>query len=191
MPNLILASSSKQRQCLLTAAGWRFQVKPSQLDEQAIKTPSESNRALHLAGCKADELAREYADTIILAADTIVCHGGDILEKPVSQEQAKRILHNLSGNSFEVHTGVALRYQNQSKEQLVVTKVQMRTLSEQEINRYVQHNPVMTWSAGFSPAYPEGMALLARVSGSLTGLTHGLPIEVVSGWLIDLGVHEI
>ena len=189
MSEIILASSSEQRKLLLTAAGWSFRVYPANLDEQAQVTPPHCNRALYLAKCKADEVARVYKQAVVIAADTVVSFGQELLEKPASIQQAHQMLAQLSGQGFEVHTGVVLRYRSETREQLVITTARMRKLSEHEIDYYVRHNPVTTWSAGFSPAYPAGMALLAKVTGSFTGLTHGLPIEVVSDWLIELKIN--
>lgn len=189
MPEIILASSSEQRKKLLTAAGWQYQVHPATLDEQALVTPPNTNRALYLAGRKAEEVARSFPADVVIAADTIVSLGKDILEKPNSLDQASAMLHQLSGQTFEVHTGVVLQYGGHVQRKLVRTTAQMRDLTEAEINQYVHQNPVTSWSAGFSPAYPAGMALLARVDGSFTALTHGLPLEVISGWLTELGVN--
>lgn len=189
MPEIILASNSQQRIKLLTAAGWHFQIHPAMLDEQSLVAPPNTNRALYLAGCKAQEVAALYQQDVVIAADTIVCIDSEILEKPKSLDEATAMLNHLSGQTFQVQTGVALQYQAKLQQKLVVTTAQMRDLTDTEINQYIHQNPVTSWSAGFSPAYPAGMALLARVDGSFTALTHGLPLEVISGWLVELGVN--
>jgi predicted house-cleaning NTP pyrophosphatase (Maf/HAM1 superfamily) len=48
--------------------------------------------------------------------------------------------------------------------------------------------PVTTWSAAFSPAYPYGMTLVARINGSFTGFTHGLPMEILIPLLRRSGI---
>lgn len=188
MPELILASGSEQRKILLTAVGWKFRVLPALLDEQTIVSPATVSRPLYLARCKADLVAAKHPESVVIAADTIVCVDGQILEKPTTLVEAFSMLSTLAGQTFQVHTGIALRYRAHIKQQLVITTAQMRALTEQEIERYIRENPVLTWSAGFSPAYPAGMALLAKIDGSFTALTHGLPIEVLSEWLLELGI---
>lgn len=187
-PTIVLASGSLQRKILLQAVGWDFQVLPAPINEQEITTPLGSNRALYLATMKAECVSQMRPESIVIAADTIVLHESTILEKPQSKKRAIAMLHQLSGQNFEVQTGVAMRYKDVAKSELVMVHTRMRKLSDQEITQYVQLNPVTTWSAGFSPAYPAGMGLLASVTGSFTALTHGLPIEVVANWLSDLNI---
>lgn len=59
----------------------------------------------------------------------------------------------------------------------VTIRVRFRALSEADIARHVQTHPVTQWAAGFSPAYTDTLHLVASIQGSLTGFSHGLPLE--------------
>ena len=63
-------------------------------------------------------------------------------------------------------------------------------LSESEIEHYVKTEPVLTWSAAFSPAYDSGMALIENVRGNLTAFSHGLPIDLLIDFLKEIKVLE-
>ncbi len=69
-----------------------------------------------------------------------------------------------------------------------ITKYVLRKLSDNEINNFIKNNPVLDWSASFSPAYPYQMGFIKEIEGSLTGLTHGLPVELLIPCLEKSGV---
>ena len=102
-----------------------------------------------------------------------------------------------SQQELKAITGYAFIYQNSSKKIIenssVVTQVRFRQLSSPEIENYISHQPVLTWSAAFSPAYDAGMALLAWSRGNLTAFTHGLPIDLLVEFInqhLNLGVEN-
>src|SRR5579859_6596789 len=100
---LILASSSPRRAEILANAGLPFSVLSSAVDETPY--PGEEPAALvqRLANAKADLVtARTVGSSIILAADTVVVLGGEILGKPRSTEDARDMLQQLSGRTHSV-----------------------------------------------------------------------------------------
>lgn len=127
----------------------------------------------------------QYPQTKIIAADTFVVLANKILEKPRSLTEAREMLRLQSGNIINVHTGLCCLNlaTGQTLKTTVKVEAEFRQLSDNEIDQYVINQPVLTWSAAFSPAYDSGMALIAWVSGSLTSFTHGLPIELVLKFL--------
>ena len=113
MGRLILASASPRRQELLREAGYEFLSYPADVDEAAVArqksvTLSPENLAVHLAGIKARMVAERFPDDVVLAADTIVAMGSEILGKPLDANDARRILTLLSGTTHRVITGVAV-----------------------------------------------------------------------------------
>lgn len=120
----------------------------------------------------------------VLAADTYLADENDTaLEKPATLQEAKEMLKFQSGKTIMAYTGVYW-YQSRSdgsKTQefsaTYQTQVTFRTLSNKEIEIYVQNEPVLTYSGAFCPAYPAGAAFIERIDGSFTGFTHGFPIE--------------
>ncbi len=185
---IILASSSPQRQNILRAAGVDFTAIAADLDEKAVAngTPLEQ-RALTIATAKAKKIAAANPDAIIIAADTFSVFQHEILEKPVDLVDARRMLRLVSGNTVTSHTGLCCLNPETGKtlQTTVLVQITFRHLSDAEIERYVSTQPVTTWSASFSAAYDAGMALIAGTEGSLTALTHGIPMELVLDFLAD------
>lgn len=135
---LILASNSPRRKELLRDLGLFFYVITSEIDENI-----DENRPIHLveklAILKAEKIAEEYPDDIIIGADTIVVLDGDILGKPKDDDDARKILQNLSGKSHEVFTGVSIICKNRKYKSVFYerTEVEFFELNIDDINRYI------------------------------------------------------
>ncbi len=81
--SLVLASNSPRRKQLIALGGWAFRVEPAQVDENPLPGEDPLAYVLRLAQSKARAVAeRSLAEDIILAADTTVVDGGEILGKP-------------------------------------------------------------------------------------------------------------
>lgn len=178
---IILASQSKQRLKIVKTLALPIEIIPADLDEQAIPFVNQYDKAEKIALAKAEKIAVSQKNAIIIAADTFCYLDGRILEKPKSLKEAKEMLHFQSGKVIEVLTGYAFvdTASNFLKSGCEVISVTMRTLSDQEIDRYVDTEPVLTWSAAFSPAYDSGMALIKKIDGNFTAFSHGLPIDLL------------
>ena len=138
--NLILASNSPRRRQLIALAGWDFIVSVSDVDESTRENESPSAYVLRLAEDKARAgMSRAHADQVILAADTTVVDGSDILGKPIDEADAVRMLTQLRGRTHQVYTGVALLRMSDGLllKDVGVTDVPMRNYSDEEIRAYV------------------------------------------------------
>lgn len=182
---IILASQSKQRLNLLRTLPLPIEVIPANINEQAVPFTDQYDKAEKIALAKAQKIASNQPDAIIIAADTFCYLEGRILEKPKSLEEAKDMLRFQSGKKIEVLTGYAFLDTKLNLQKSGCEKVfmQMRKLSANEIERYVANEPVLTWSAAFSPAYDSGMALIKSIDGNLTAFSHGLPIDLLVDFL--------
>ena len=195
-PTLILASQSKQRKLLFETLGVPFTVLPAEIDEKAVVHEDPRVRVQMVAQAKARAIATRWKETnpgvpaIIVAADTFSYSNGVLFEKPETPGEAVAMLTALVGAQPITLTGVCVLDTRSGTETLHVSETSMvfRDLSKEEIERYVRDNPVTTWAGGFSPAYHDGMALFARVEGSLTNFTHGLPMEAIVPTLRALGI---
>ena len=142
-PQLILASRSPRRRQLLAHLGLPFRVVISQVEEDlapvATGRPEELAEALALA--KAEAVASEEGEGIVIAADTIVVDGETILGKPKHGSEAAAMLRRLRGKTHRVITGLAVvdAGSGQRAASHVVTSVRMRPYSHAEIAAYVAH----------------------------------------------------
>jgi nucleoside triphosphate pyrophosphatase len=142
---LILASSSPRRAEVLRNAGFEFEVRPTAIDEtlRAGESPGGYVRRLALEKARAatEEMGEEIGegDFTVIAADTVVVNGDEILLKPVSPADASRMLRALSGGVHEVHTGLAVIRAPERTERVIdeVTRVHFAKLSDAEIDAYI------------------------------------------------------
>ena len=183
---IVLASQSKQRLNLLKASLFMpIEVFPANINEQAVPFIDQYDKAEKIALAKAQKVAKDHPNAIIIAADTFCYVQGKILEKPKDLNEATKMLEFQSNKQIDVLTGYAfldtkLNLQKSGCEKVLV---KMRHLNKDEIERYVANEPVLTWSAAFSPAYDSGMALIESIEGNLTAFSHGLPINLLMDFL--------
>ena len=137
-PLLVLASNSPRRRQLLALADWMFTIIIADVDESVRANESPADYVLRLAETKARAVTA-HSDQIILAADTTVVDGNDILGKPNDNAEAFAMLTRLRGHAHQVYTGVALLRLSDGLllKELSVTDVPMRNYSNEEINAYV------------------------------------------------------
>ncbi len=140
---LILASSSPRRAEVLGNAGIDFEARPAAIDETLRSGESAGGYVRRLALEKARAVAEAAEDVVgdfgVIGADTVVVNRDEILLKPVSAEDARRMLRQLSGGVHEVHTGLAVIRLPQRTERVIeeVTRVHFAKLSDAEIDAYI------------------------------------------------------
>jgi len=188
---LILASQSPRRRYLLEQAGLSFDVIPSTVDEAAVPVCAPEEYARRLADAKAADIAARYPDSWVIGADTIVVIDNDILGKPDSEDSARQMLRQLSGQTHEVMTGFAIhcpvakhRYAT-----TITTAVTFKSLSDGEIEWYVQTKEPFD-KAGAYAIQGIGTFLVRSIQGSYTNVV-GLPVCEVIEYLIEQGVVEV
>lgn len=111
---LVLASASPRRREILTLSGVPFEVCAA-ADEQAPEGLAPADLVRALARSKASQVAAQYADRVILGADTMVVLDGKMLGKPTSGQHAVEMLMSLQGREHQVMTGVWLIRTNDGK----------------------------------------------------------------------------
>lgn len=134
---LILASGSPRRRELLTQMGYQFEIIVPNVDENV--SGHARDVVAVLSRRKAEAVAQGEQSGIIIASDTLVSLNGQALGKPLDEEDARRMLHLLSGKTHEVFTGVTIidAANGRSETQAVRTGVIFRELSDEEIASYV------------------------------------------------------
>jgi septum formation protein len=187
-PRLILASGSPRRQQLLREAGYAFLVRPADIDEEDYPPGTlPADLAEQLAVRKANAVAPQFPDDVVLAADTVVAFGDRPLGKPADAADARRMLELLGGSTHIVITGVAVvrlatKHVASSR---VMSGVRMRGLSPEEIARYVASNEWQGKAGGYG--IQDDDPFVTRVSGCHTNIV-GLPMSETRRLLEAAGV---
>ena len=174
---IILASSSPRRRELLTAAGIAFETVTVEVDESVrrLEPPGEHVRRLALE--KARSGLGVYPNAVVIAADTIVLVGSQILAKPRNADDATRMLQMLSGREHEVLTGLAMISSRRSIVEVVRTRVWFNPLTEDEIAWYVASGEPLD-KAGAYGIQGLGSRFVDRIQGSYSNVV-GLPVALV------------
>jgi len=155
-PLLLLASNSPRRRQLLSLAGWKFNVSAADVDESQRANESPAEYVLRLAETKA-RAVRADADQVILAADTAVVDGQDILGKPKDSADAIAMLKRLRGHAHQVYSGIALLCLSDGLllRDLCITDVPMRDYSDEEIHAYVQTGDPLDKAGAYAIQHPQ------------------------------------
>lgn len=182
--SLILASRSPRRKYLLEQAGLTFSVVVSRFSESSVAWSNPELYTQKLARAKAEEVAGRFPASWVIGADTIVMAGEDVLEKPVSVEDARRMLTRLSGASHFVYTGFAVVHHEKKHfhVDVVRSEVLFKSLSAAEIEWYV-HTDEPYDKAGAYAIQGLGSFLVKSVNGSYTNVV-GLPVCEVMDYLL-------
>ena len=182
---LILASASPRRHELMSLYGLPFEVVPARGPENALGSGRE--RVQKIARDKCGEVAAQYPQRWVLAADTLVCVEEQILGKPKDARDAAAMLRLLSGRWHDVYTGVCLRgpagYLDSRAE---ATRVEFIPLSEDTIARYVQTGEPMDKAGAYAIQGISGI-FISRIDGSPSNVM-GLPLALVGEMLQAAGL---
>lgn len=173
---LVLASASPRRRELLEGAGFDVEVRPSSIDETVQPGEEPAAYVARLAREKAAAI-RAASDEILIAADTVVVKGGEILGKPRDAADARAMLGRLAGLEHEVLTGYSASRGTTRRGTVVRSVVRFRELSDLEIDRYVSTGEPLD-KAGAYGIQGYGVCLVESVRGSYTNVV-GLPLSEV------------
>lgn len=175
---VVLASNSPRRKELLSGLGVDYEVRslpdidesyPSGLDGIDIPT--------YIARGKADAYRKDMqADELIITADTIVWLNGEVMGKPSDEEDARRMLRALSGQTHQVITGVCLTTIDRQKAFSVLTDVTFATLTDEEIDYYVEHYRPMDKAGSYGIQEWIGFVGVEKITGSYFNVM-GLPVQ--------------
>lgn len=175
MTMLYLASGSPRRQELLTRLGITFEQLVPGIEEQRQPQECAQRYVVRLAREKAQAgVAMAARDLPVLGADTIVVLNGEVLEKPRDLQHAASMLRQLSGQTHQVMTAIALANRIQTIDSLVITEVTFRALSDEDIAGYLASGESMD-KAGAYGIQGLGGCFVRKINGSYHAVV-GLPL---------------
>ena len=180
---LILASRSPRRSELLKAAGISFELLAVDVDETPLPDESPAAYVERLAVVKARAVFALRPDARVLGADTTVTIDGEILGKPVDEQDAVRMLRRLQGRAHDVHTGVALVSAKGLRSAVDTTRVWFGAMTDKDISWYVATGEPVDRAGAYAI---QGFAsrFIPRIEGSYSNVV-GLPVALVSSILSE------
>ncbi len=186
-PTVVLASASPRRRELLTLVGIPHLVDPADVDESVVAGERPEAYVERLARAKAAVVAARHPDAVVIAADTTVVLGGEILGKPGSVDEACAILARLSGHTHVVCTGMAVVHGGITASAVEQVEVTFRDLEAAQIAAYVATGEPMD-KAGAYGIQGAGATIVERIHGDYFSVM-GLGLRRVVALLADVGVH--
>ena len=188
MPRIILASGSPRRRELLAKLYDKFDIITSEVDETLDPEILPVCGVEMLAVRKGSAVARsEDPASLVISSDTLVEINNIPLGKPTSREDAYRMLSMLSGNYHNVHTGIAVHYQNRVVSGVASARVKFKVLTDAEIYDYIDGGEPMD-KAGAYAIQGEGGKFIERYDGDFDTIM-GLSVSLTKS-LIDKAIGE-
>jgi septum formation protein len=189
---LVLASRSDIRGKILAAAGLRFEIRPSQVDERAVEAKSGVSDAAavarHLARAKADAVAASLPGRMVLGADQTLARGAIRFSKPPTRADAAEQLRTLRGRTHELHSALALvRDGTVLFTRADTARLTMRNFSDRFLNDYLDMagDSAMNSVGGYQ-LEGIGIHLFERVEGDYFTVL-GLPLLPLLAFLRENG----
>lgn len=175
---IILASNSPRRRELLAGLDIDFEVKVlPDIDESFPDNLSVEDVPQFIAKAKADAyLDMIDGETLVITADTVVVLDDEILGKPADDDDARRMLHKLSGRTHQVITGVCLTALDRQSVFAVKTDVTFKAFTEDEIEYYVSRYHPLDKAGAYGIQEWIGHIGVTALNGSYFNVM-GLPVQ--------------
>jgi len=185
MAKYILASQSPRRKQLLQWAEIDFEIMVEHTHEDYPEGLSPQEVAIHIARNKAKAVLDKINDTrIILAADTIVVLGNEIIGKPKDRNDAISILKKLSGNHHQVITGVSIVNSTKENSFADITDVEFHPLTPDQIEFYIDKYKPYDKAGAYAIQEWIGVTGIKSINGDFYNVM-GLPVSRVVQALKD------
>lgn len=175
--DIVLASKSPRRQQLLKDLGLNFSVVLIEVDEVYPSNLKKQEVALYLSKLKADAFLPDLKENqLVITSDTIVCLNDKIIGKPKDRDDAFNMLSDLSGKMHEVVTAVTLTSAEKQVSFYVTTQVYFKTLSNFEIDYYINHYKPFDKAGSYGIQEWIGYIGIEKIIGSYFNVM-GLPVK--------------
>lgn len=175
---ILLASNSPRRRELIKLTGWPFSIRPADVDETALAGEKPEAYVVRVSEAKAKAAlgASVFQLGLVLACDTIVVDGTDLLGKPSDAKDAREMLIRLRGRTHQVLSAIVVFDPGSGRieRDLCSTDVPMRSYSDEEIDAYVASGDPMD-KAGSYAVQHAGFHPVEELQGCYASVM-GLPL---------------
>ena len=183
--NLILASGSPRRQQFFKDLGVDFKIVLKPVDEIYPDHLKGAQITDFLAQLKASSFTEIGPDDIIVTSDTIVWHNEKALNKPKDRDEAIGMIQSLSGATHQVITSVTFTMSDGQKTINDTTSVTFKTLSQEEIEYYVDNFQPYDKAGGYGVQEWFGYIAVTHIEGSYFNVM-GMPLHKVYETLLNI-----
>jgi septum formation protein len=186
---IILASTSPRRRELLALLGIPFDVKSPIFEERLVADRLAVEQVQFFAQGKAQSVARQEPEAIVLGSDTVIELDHDMIGKPVDLTDARAMLRRLAGRDHHVHTAVAVVCSARVIDTVALstTVVRMKPFDELAHERYLATGESLGKAGAYS-IQGEGGDLTDSIDGDFPTVV-GLPLRLVAQLLMQVGVN--
>jgi septum formation protein len=191
-PRLILASTSRYRRELLERLRLPFDVVAPEVDETPQPGEAPAALALRLARAKADAVASQHPQAVVIGSDQVADLDGQAIGKPLTHGPAQQQLRRMSGRAVTFQTAVAVvrRDAGYAKALLAPVQVWFRELDDGQIERYLRTEQPYD-CAGSARSEALGIALLASIESDDPTALIGLPLIRTCTLLREAGLDPL
>jgi septum formation protein len=183
--NVILASNSPRRQQLLSEIIDSFTIRVKPVDETFPKHLVGKEIAEYLSNLKSISFGELKTNELLITADTLVCLGSEVLNKPADKKEATEMLSKLSGNTHTVFTGVTVRTNEKHVTFSDATDVTFHVITPDEIDYYLNKCKPYDKAGSYGIQEWLGYVKIARMNGEFYNVM-GLPLhrlyQVLTSW---------
>jgi septum formation protein len=185
-PQFVLASASKARRLLMVGAGLHPFVCPSNFDESQVNELDPSRHVITLAQRKAETVAPQFANALVLGCDSVLAFNGQIHGKPATSEEAIDRWRSMRGQVGDLYTGHALiSPSGMCLVRHAVTRVTFANIDDDTIAAYVNSGEPMACAGAFAIDGRGGM-LVEKLEGCHSNVI-GLSLPLLRTMLAELG----
>ena len=165
---IVLASNSPRRKELLQRMGVNFKVRTLfGIDESYPDSLRGEDIVCYISRNKAKAYQSSMApNELLITADTIVYVDGEVMGKPKNAEQAKEMLHKLSGKTHQVITGVTIVTAKRTENFGVTSQVKFTNITDEEINFYVDNYLPFDKAGAYGIQEWIGIVAVEEIKGS-------------------------
>ena len=192
MLKIILASQSKVRKKILDENNILNEVKPSNVDEDIVKSSLLKEKASpeliskNLAELKANKISRKFSDNLVLGADSVIDLNGELISKPDNREEALEILKKLNGKKHHLISSVCISKNGSMiwnhTDKAILTMKKMR---EDELKSYLAKiSDEALYAYNVYQIEGEGRSLFSSIEGNENTIM-GLPVEKIKKYLVN------